>query len=234
MKWNLKDKRFIAFFDILGFKEMVLKKSHDDILKILQNFKKFNDVLAEPLNHKLFSSKGNYKVLQPFTTRSVNFSDSIIVFSKSDAIVDFHKMLFDIQLIMMSSLKMNIPIKGCISFGEISVDFENNLFFGQPIIDAYTLHDELHMIGVLADHNCEKKIKEFLPNDIIENMCHFRKTKMKFGAANQTIITSSITEHLKDNIDKLNKLYDDTSGRSRIYIDNSIDFYSQLLEETKN
>jgi len=38
--WNLTDKRFVCFLDIMGFKDLVMRNSHDEIYKMLNELSK--------------------------------------------------------------------------------------------------------------------------------------------------------------------------------------------------
>lgn len=39
-KWEIKDTRFVAFLDILGFKDLVYRKTHDEIYTLLTTISK--------------------------------------------------------------------------------------------------------------------------------------------------------------------------------------------------
>lgn len=231
MNWkNKTTERFIAFFDILGFKDMVLKSEHSEILKKLELLKNHTRELENKTWDKETLEKANIN-LDSNNTKSVTFSDSIIFFSKGNTKEDFFKILIDSYSTLKLALENGIAIKGAISFGQVTVDFDNNLFFGQAIIDAYLLHEDLHMLEVILDHNCENQIKTF-GNSAINNNIKFDKVKMKYGSINHTIIVDpSIAE---DRIDILSKLYDTTSGRPRFYIDNSIEYYNKLKLKSKS
>src|SRR5438045_8872602 len=102
-------------------------------------------------------------------TLSITFSNLIIFFCKYDTHNDAVKIIFDAYRILQEALKNDIAIKGSISFGEITVDFEKSLFFGQPIIDAYLLHEELQMLTVVLDNHAEFKINSFSKFGILDD-----------------------------------------------------------------
>lgn len=50
-----------------------------------------------------------------------------------------------------------IPFRGSIAYGEMTVDLENSIFFGQPLIDAYLLGEQLQSYGIACHASAEKK-----------------------------------------------------------------------------
>ncbi len=234
MEWKENNKRFVLFFDILGFKDMVMKDSHKNILNKLKTLKSKANELERfewSENQKEMTDNVNIEFNQ---TRSVTFSDSIIFFSNGDTIADFLKILIDAYSIQKIALENNIAIKGAISYGELTVDFKNSLFFGQPLIDAYLLHEELHVLGIILDHNAESKSKLFYENESIKNSLNFQKVKMKFGMASHTMFGAGDINIIDKNIEKFKNLYKTTSGKHRLYIDNTIDYYNEFKESLYN
>ncbi len=229
MKWKNTDKRFVAFFDILGFKDMVLKNSHIDILDNLDKLQSVARDLESTYWDEEMAKKSKIKILKN-QTKSITFSDSIIFFSQGDTLSDIFKILYDSWGLYRAALENRIAIKGAISFGEITVDFDKSLFFGQAIIDSYLLHEDLHMLGIILDHNAENKINSFDINEMIYNSLSLQKVKMKFGLATHTMLSMSEKEFNEITIKNLEKLYSTTSGKPRIYIDNSIEFYKNRIK----
>src|ERR1035437_6528279 len=91
--WKKTDKRFVAFFDILGFKELVLKNSHEEILGKLESLKWLLQVIQKTVI-PTFEGSNVYEN----HTRPITFSDSIIIFSKEDKFNDAVKILDDSRL----------------------------------------------------------------------------------------------------------------------------------------
>lgn len=227
MTWEKTNNRFVSFFDILGFKDMVLKTSHNDILIKLENLKKHVTKLEEMQWDDEREKKSKIKI-NPNQTKSITFSDSFIFFSRGDTIEDFFKIILDSWNIYIKAIENGIAIKGAISFGEVTVDFDKNLFFGQPIIDAFLLHEDLYMLNIILDHNVENQINLFEKNDIIERSLSFQKVRLKFGTATHTLLSMNTIKGADEQIGRLKKLYKITSGKPRQYIDNTIDFYESL------
>jgi hypothetical protein len=229
-EWNKTDNRFVIFFDVLGFKDLVQTRSHEDILEKLTKLK--NDV--EQLEDYVFNEGQKQKVKQDISkcqVKSVTFSDSFIFFSKKDTVEDFTKILVDAWVFLKRAIESKIAVKGAISFGQVTVDFDKNLFFGQPIIDAYLLHEDLNMLGVIMDHKVDTQIKNFIPNVLMENNIGFEKINMKYGPVKHSFISPLKEEAIRGILSDLHSMYSITSGKPRIYIDNTIGFYETILKE---
>jgi hypothetical protein len=225
--WQKTTKRFIAYFDIMGFKDMVQRNTHQDILTKLESLKK----VLKHLENITVEDNEELKKINPekFQTRSVTFSDSIIFFSKADQLEDLQKITTDSYSLIQAALKENIGIKGTLAFGEITVDFENLLFFGQPIIDAFLLHEEIMLYGIVLDCSFEAKLKSMtttynFPDSIITTY----KVPLKNGKVTHNIIKPFKEKTNLEWIESLKQIYNSVSGRPRIYIDNTIDFLQSL------
>lgn len=222
--WEKTTNRFVLFFDILGFKDLVFTESHTEVLKKLELLSK----IVESVNQEVKLLK-----IPENQSKAATFSDSIIVFSHSSTHADATKILMDAHRIQLAALESGIPIKGAISFGSITVDFEKSLFFGKPIIDAYLLHDELNVMTVIIDHNAEKKIKNFKEKVGVYKNCNTLLVSMKFGRVNHMILRLSKAT-MDRAINGLKTMYYSTSGKPRIYIDNTLGLYETISIQENN
>ncbi len=74
-KWEITDKRFVAYIDILGFKDWVARSTHEEIyekLLVISDRK----ISLENLSKK----EGITKYIGNGDIYTVSFSDSIIIF----------------------------------------------------------------------------------------------------------------------------------------------------------
>lgn len=227
-KWQITTKRFVAFFDIMGFKDLVQRNSHIDIFEKLKQLKTTLKGLETIINKTLIEQ---YNV-KPLQTRSITFSDSIVVFSQGDEFSDAIKMMRDSYLILQTATEMGVPIKGALSYGEISVDFEQSLFFGQPIIDAYLLQEELQMYTAVLDNSIESKLSTFDNQKLINSVFTNYKAHLKTGKVMHKIMRPHKDGLIETYIKNTQKLYLTVSGRPRIYVDNTLDFFNSLIKPT--
>jgi hypothetical protein len=215
--WKLTTDRFVAFFDIMGFKDLVLKSSHEDILDKLNKLSKTRMELDQVNNATSDPEKDPIGITKSFT-----FSDSIFIFSKTDSVPDVTKLILDCNYILKEAFKFQIPIKGAISFGKITVNRADSIYFGQPIIDAFLLHEELNLYSVISDHNFEKRIQELSPKLFGDFFIKY-KVPLKSGRTYHYMLMP-LEQYRSKKILDLEKLYTTVSGKPRQYIDNTIEF----------
>ena len=225
--WNVTQKRFVSFFDILGFKDMVFSHTHDQVLTKLTALKSTLSFL------ELASNSPGLKELKidDDQTRSVTFSDSIMFFSKSDTENDAIKIIYDSYALIRKATENDIPIKGAIAFGQITLNFNKSIFFGKPIIEAYLLHEELQLMTAILHHSFEAKLQNFngdfwafVRNSIITEY----RVILKSARVSHTIMRPHDTNYLWIQIQSLKKQLLTVSGRGRLYIDNTLDFLLSL------
>lgn len=143
---NATEERFIAFLDIMGFKERVIRYEHDDVLKELEIFQ---SSISQYIG---FHRDANIQVSL--------FSDSILIYSQDDSIDSLHALADVTSHIMMYAIQQErpIPLKGAIAAGRMTCNQTKQLYFGQALIDAYLLEENVKYYGVLVHHSAEKYI----------------------------------------------------------------------------
>jgi hypothetical protein len=148
VKWNVTARRFVAFIDIMGFKDMVSRNSHAKIYEMMQQID--------------YSRKHNERV--QWTTnastliKTTTYSDSIMIYSKDDSIDSLRSLVYSVSGLSNDLLFKGIPHKGAVALGEMTLDYANSIFFGQPLIDAYLLQDELVFYGIVVHATAEEEI----------------------------------------------------------------------------
>jgi len=226
--WQVTCKRFVGMIDIMGFKDLVSRNSHEKIYKMMLK-------VSEAMTNTQFSYGIGYDSDDKPIEKVIfmTYSDSIIVYSQKNT-PDCADMFIGCMSGLAEELfKNGIPHKGSVSFGKMTVDFENAIFFGQPLIDAYLIQDELQFYGIVA-HSTAEFNKDFRDDEnVIEYNCQF-----KTGIAKHlTILPGNfITKDpldLKDISKLINwilKLKINTSGGLRKYIDNTLKYIKYSKE----
>ena len=212
--------RFVAFLDIMGFKERVARTNHSKLLAQLTNF-----------NRDITSYIGKY---QNTEIQLAQFSDSIVLFS-NDATQKSLKTLAEVTCgIMQTAIKQQIPIKGAIAQGQITCDIPKQLFFGQALIDAYLLEEKIHYYGILVHHSAESSvIKLGNENKIFKDI----KAPLKSGRISHYELSWYIDDigNAKEKIDEISVALKDirqtVSDAPRKYIDNTLDVIDEYYRE---
>jgi len=230
--WNPTSKRFVCFLDIMGFKDMVMRNSHKEIYKLLTNLSKHRKTLENagklPENYDSDSLK------------TVSFSDSIVVFTKDDRPECFELMTYAVSWLFSQALKDGIPMKGAIAFGEMSVNISSQIFFGQPLIDAYLLEEEVKYYGISVHNTVEKYFADYNVKDEIKEHYIDCQTPLKSGKINHynlDWITSlnlqkeeEETDEKKIALNLMSKQRRQTSGNPRKYIDNTVEMINKMYK----
>lgn len=168
-------ERFVIFLDIMGFKERVARSSAEDlyteltefnldITKIISSFKQNRtESLSEQNNSSeamLSSNKNEIEIAQ--------FSDSIVLFSDDNSRENLLTISEAAKKIMLAAINRDkpIPLKGALAEGIITCDTVKQLFFGQALIDAYLLEENVQYYGIVVHHTAEESVRN-LNNSVL-------------------------------------------------------------------
>ncbi|MDB5201713.1 MAG: hypothetical protein JWQ27_1122 [Ferruginibacter sp.] len=224
--WETTDSRFVGFIDIMGFKDMVARSTHEEIY---QRMIKIDERIK--LNTTINWGKSASQDL----VRTTTYSDSIMIYSKNNDFDSADAFFSAISALTNDLFLEGIPHKGSVSFGTMTIDNENSIYFGQPLIDAYLLQEEISFYGIVIHSTAEKSLVEHkkagpLPF-IREYVCPFKN-----GSAEHLTVTpmyagdkSGKWKDRSENLDKSIKLLRlNTSGSLRKYIDNTESYIKGL------
>ena len=230
--WIPTDKRFVAFFDILGFKDLVMRSSHSEIYDKLNDISKTKKWLENLSNESNVQEKiGNGEIY------TVSFSDSIVLFSKNDDLENFKFFLVAVRWFFAKAIENNTPMKGGIAHGEISLNKSEQIYFGQAIIDAYLIEEDVNYLGVVADNSIDKFIADNesdLDMNYINAILFESQTPLKCGKIEHRNVDwfrkLSILDELENEKDKTEAIEKtikafkmSCSGSPRRYVDNTIE-----------
>lgn len=139
--------RFVAFLDIMGFKDRVARNEHDEILKELELFQ------SNISQYVSYHRDANVQLAL--------FSDSILIYSQDDSSDSLHALADITNHIMMYAIQQEkpIPLKGAIAAGRMTCNQIKQLYFGQALIDAFLLEENVKYYGVLVHHSAEKYLQ---------------------------------------------------------------------------
>lgn len=223
---NIKGKRFVVFLDIMGFKERVARNSADDLYKELTAFNR--DIV------KIISSVSNVETerggeQEGFSDAALisndaqdaimlaQFSDSIVLFSNDDSPRSLQMISRVASGIMMSAIHREkpIPLKGALAEGHITCDMSKQLFFGQALIDAYLLEENVQYYGIIVHHSAEETVKN-MQSDLFANL----KSPLKSGFIEHYNILwwKDGTVDALEGLDRVRLLVSDSPRR---YVDNT-------------
>ncbi len=214
--------------DILGFKDLVLRSNHKEIYDLLSKISELRnqiDNIGEENKKKRFRDAEVY---------TVSFSDSIVIFSKSNTVEDFDQFSYTVGWLFSSAIKQGVPLKCGMAYGEISVNKSSQIYFGQPIIDAYLMEEEVNYFGAVAHNSLEKFYND--NEQEIRDFKHVYKeilTPLKCGNIshlNLNWMKLLLTENTSDLKSYISKFKNHVSGSPRRYIDNTLTVIDRIYE----
>ncbi len=228
-KWEITDKRFVAYIDILGFKDWVARSTHEEIyekLLVISDRK----ISLENLSKK----EGITKYIGNGDIYTVSFSDSIIIFSKNDDIENFGFFILTVGLFFENAIRHEIPMKGGVAYGKVSLNKSEQIYFGQAIIDAYLMEEDVNYFGITLHNSVDKYIDdniEDIKNDNVNYRLFECKTPLKSGNIEHRNIDwfkmlnlPSLSNDKIEQIEKIIKSFKLTSsGSARRYVDNTLE-----------
>jgi hypothetical protein len=159
----LMGKKFILYFDILGFRELVKKGNADTVYNTVNNTLQKIHEWGGARWFDPDEGKSDYSI--------VYFSDTIILSRKDmDYNIETLEQVTTLSSIIFSALLADrIPIRGVISYNDFTnkVDSLNkhDIFFGNALIEAYDSEKKENWLGVTVCASALKSSAE-IANDI--------------------------------------------------------------------
>jgi hypothetical protein len=225
IEWPIDTTRFVGFVDVMGFKDMVARKTHEEVGEVLNAMVFMKDILSRLIVAEGAISNGK---VDKGRVKSISFSDSVLFITRDDSIESLSVLCGIMQIFHEAALQRTAPTKGAISMGRFTADFDNSLFYGQPLIDAYELQDFVHYYGIVADNKIDEYLLKQHRAGKIEteeiNRYFFRiPTPMKSGKViHHNLRISNMTKP------QLDDLYSMISGPVRKYVDNTVEIYKEM------
>lgn len=202
---SITTERYIVFLDIMGFKDRVARTKHEELLSMLNDFnQKISQHILEHREHGI---------------RLSQFSDSILIYSSDNKQSSLQTISEVSSKVMETAINLGIPLKGAIAKGVITCDISKQLYFGQALIDAYLLEENVKYYGILAHNSVEADIKSLEWNGL--SLFRDIEAPLKSGTVSHFEICwyKNDMQTAKEN---LSKIRETVSGDPRKYIDNSL------------
>ena len=149
--------RWVTYFDRLGFGEYTKNNALDDVFWALVDM--FLELARES---NLFSEYA----------KLVWFSDTILFYSKDDSLKSYYAICDASRLFFDECLKVGVPVRGAMSFGEFYADNEHSLFFGRALVDACKYGEKFNWLGFVLHETALKKRSEL---GVADNLSCYRE-----------------------------------------------------------
>jgi len=229
-RWKVNDRRFVCFLDIMGFKDYIARTKHEDVYKTMKNLSDLRQSSNTIVGY-LFDDS---------TIFTTSFSDSIVIFSKDNSKDSLEAISYATSFILGRAAKDRIPMKGALAEGQLAVDKSEQIFFGQPLIDAYLLQEnEVDYYGVVCHNSVESFIVEYGKGPWSINP-GFKEIPTPLKSGKISHMNLDWFNYIKEDSDintPFNQIIKDfktmTSGKPRKYIDNTEEVFRLFYPTTE-
>ena len=145
-------KKFIAYFDILGYGDRIKNKSIDEEYEIQKEI--IEDIV------KIIENNATKRT--DFCT--MHFSDTHIFYTK-DVSEDAFEIIIKSSLIFMLLAAVRkhpyLPLRGVINYGDFMGDYDRSIFIGEGLREAYALEKRQEWMGCFLSDSCYEQAKNF-------------------------------------------------------------------------
>lgn len=147
--------RYVAHIDVLGMSDLV-KKSPDLAWELLSQLV---DVKKHAHDIQLTFIDTNETIIAPDIVRAVTFSDTILLFSKSNTPNDLRTIMVIATEMLNKALSKCIPIRAGVSIGLFYFNLTESMYAGPALIEAYEIGEAAQWIGIVATEEVYKNAK---------------------------------------------------------------------------
>ncbi len=178
---------FIAFFDILGFKEIVSNNNLTDLKRQFGNLLRDTQTALSSETYIQLNASTIVPDLKNQKVNCLHISDSVVFWTNSNSEDDFNDLISVCHSFYWRSLKTTFPLRGCLTYGEIDinpttiqndagVNFYNYSIIGKGLVDAYLKAESIEYAGCILDKLAIKKVSDKLINDLIydQKVCMYK------------------------------------------------------------
>ncbi|OJU74821.1 MAG: hypothetical protein BGO09_04405 [Bacteroidetes bacterium 47-18] len=178
---------FIAFFDVMRFKEFIYNNDPQETKRLFDHLLRDSQIALAKENYVNGKSGGVYPDLSYQTVNCLHVSDSIVFWTDTDGENDFNELVDVCYRFYWLSLQATFPLRGCLTYGEVNFTptsiknnnnrtFFNYSLFGKGRVEAYTKADSIEYAGCLLDQQAIAKISDALINKLIgdQKICLYK------------------------------------------------------------
>ncbi|HGJ66336.1 TPA: hypothetical protein ENS27_13310 [bacterium] len=164
----MSDKHLVAICDILGFKNLIMNNSVEDVANNSLGYLKrslYHSITQEDIPDNLPTMtelKQNSKV------GFAIFSDTILLYTKKDTDDDCQFLLETCGWLLFENVfNHSTRLRIGISYGETFINEEDNIYIGKSIVEAYQLEKSQEWAGGALTKNAEERIPEFVKTEFL-------------------------------------------------------------------
>jgi hypothetical protein len=159
--------------------------------------------------------------------RVVAFSDVILALTRDASDTSWLLIELVSQMFFIHARRLGTALRGAISLGTITADFEHSIFFEQPVVDACLLEEDQAWYGIVEHSSVEAgaseptgDLRQFRPDEVALALQHEVPLK-SVGASPMSVINwpilcddlgraDELLRHLRSDSEKLTAYYQST------------------------
>ncbi len=173
------DNRFIAYFDLLGYKEFIMNNSEDEVVSRLNNiFAPVELALAHGKSKRKEKGSGHVADIRDISINCINISDTFIYYSNDDTLESFREIL-ETAARFNHYINLSFPTRGAITCGRIAFyeysadserggSYRQNALTGKGLVEAHEKGENLNIASCVIDKSVIDTISK--QNGNIENL----------------------------------------------------------------
>ncbi len=148
-----KENRYVAYFDMLGFKTATRR----DPIKAWEALKSVRESMDKVMRLGVYLTERKVYVKNP--VQIFILADSILMFTFKDTPDDLTAILGLSSELHTQALHRCVLLRGGVAHGEFFYNLEKNLFAGEPFIRAYELEKCGQWSGIILDETVASHYK---------------------------------------------------------------------------
>ena len=247
-------KRYITYFDFLGYKSFILNNNNDYLRRRINNILAGAEMALgrgktiRPDNGFVYADLSESKI------NYLNISDTIIFWTNSDTVEEFKELLEVSHRFNWWGICYDFPVRGAMIYGEIEIktgfnqndiggSINVNSIYGKGLVYAHLKAESQNWAGTVIDNSVISKIENQIV-DFDQYITRFTKLyKIPYKGGNEAkpeyalrLVTDQLNEEAfknrKDGIEKA--FFDDNKDdniRVREILENTIKFLKTELFE---
>lgn len=138
---------FVALYDILGYKELIM---NDDLDRVAQAYKRVKEMTTTN-TLKYINYSFNREIIKVHI-----FSDTFLFYTYEVSDDAFYALLAASHFMFIAALWQRLPIRGATAVGNLYVSDEIQI--GKPIVEAYEKEKKQEWIGCWITQDCIDRI----------------------------------------------------------------------------
>ncbi len=163
-------KRYIAYFDFLGYKSFILNNTEEYVLTRANHILRDIELALAQDNDLL--PMGNVLVadLESFKINCLNISDTVIFWTKDNSLESLEQLLAVANQFNSREILHNIPVRGVVVCDAMEMlkgqdtnaegaVYSKNLIYGRGLISAHLKSENLNFAGCVIDNSVIAEIE---------------------------------------------------------------------------